>query len=242
MVDLSWGGYSNGRIPPTELTEVENFAPISGTHSSTTVLSNLLRADAAKQCRALQEAFRARFSKSLDVSEAYRTIYTQQAYKDDENRGTGATAATPGTSIHGWALAVDFGSGVATFGSPEKVWMDENAPKYGYNPRGNDFNEAWHFEFTLTPTIISAGVGTPTPIEDDDDMPLSDADIAKIKTAVLSDTRMKTLFNQSQNSAERTAALVTAVADLPKAVWSFLLANKSSASANLRLIYKAVVK
>lgn len=241
MVDLSWGGYSNGQIPPTELTEVENFAPIPGTHSATTVLSNLLRADAARQCRALQAAFRAHFSKPLNVSEGYRTLYTQRAYKDDELRGTGAKAADPGTSIHGWALAVDFGSGVATFGSPEKVWMDDNAPNYGFNPRGNDFNEAWHFEFTLTPTIIGAGVGTPTPIEDDD-MPLSDADIAKIKTAVLSDTRMKTLFNQSQNSAERTAALVTAVADLPKAIWSFVLANKSSASANLRLIYKAVVK
>jgi len=115
MSSLTWGGYNNGQIPPTALAAVSNFVPLSGTHSGTTVLSNLLRADAAKQCKLLQAAFKAHFHKNLNVSEGYRTITTQRQYKADQSR-TGVVAATPGTSIHGWALAVDFGSGVATYG------------------------------------------------------------------------------------------------------------------------------
>jgi hypothetical protein len=57
-------------------------------------------------------------------------------------------AAYPGTSVHGLAYAIDFGSHVDEYGSPQKIWMDANAPAYGWLPTGNSFSpkEAWHYQ------------------------------------------------------------------------------------------------
>lgn len=149
----SWGGYTNGKIPLSALTQVPN---------------GWMRPDAAKGYNAFSAAFKAKFKKSLGVTEGYRTYATQKAlftarnspHTKPQNNDTEwagkywtrkphtSVAAVPGTSVHGWALAADFGSNVNKAGSAEKKWADANGPKYGWSPVGNSFGEPWHFEFT----------------------------------------------------------------------------------------------
>lgn len=152
----AWGGYSNGKIPLTSLTKVTN---------------GWLRTDAAKGYSSFSAAFNSKFKKPLSVSEGYRSYTTQKAiftsrnsphtkpqHNDTEWAGKYWTrkpgtslAAIPGTSVHGWALAVDFGANVQKAGTAEKKWADANGPKYGWYPVGNSYGEPWHFEFTPLP-------------------------------------------------------------------------------------------
>ena len=60
--------------------------------------------------------------------------------------------AVPGTSNHGWGLAVDLGGGVNRFGTAQHEWMRANGPGHGFvHPawaqRGGSNPEAWHWEF-----------------------------------------------------------------------------------------------
>ena len=56
-----------------------------------------------------------------------------------------ALAAVPGTSNHGWALAVDLCGGINVAGTAEWRWMTANAGRYGFvedTPR-----EPWHWVY-----------------------------------------------------------------------------------------------
>ena len=64
----------------------------------------------------------------------------------------GYFAAVPGTSNHGWGLALDLGGGVQDYGTAQYEWMRANAPAFGFdNPEwaraGGSKNEPWHWEF-----------------------------------------------------------------------------------------------
>ena len=152
---------TNGQLPASDL------AYIPGT--SERVLASLLA-----QTVALRAAFAHRFGRALTVTDAYRTLAEQVAIflaryttsyaasaKIDRRVWNGrtwwrkpgfASAATPGTSVHGWARAIDFGSGVNILGSPEQKWMVANAPRFGwYWPtlyRSAPYLEPWHYEGT----------------------------------------------------------------------------------------------
>jgi len=173
---------SNGRLDRSTLAVVDDFEPLAGTHSSVANGSNLIAIQAVTGLALLSAAFEAKFGKPLIKREVYRPFEIQEQYKADQPR-TGVVAATPGTSVHGWALAVDFASGVETYGSPEKAWTDANAPAYGFDPTGNLWeqrglgnNEAWHFEWNGVPTIISgsttAALSTEHLDNEEDDMAL----------------------------------------------------------------------
>ena len=43
-----------------------------------------------------------------------------------------ALAAVPGTSNHGWGLAVDLCGGIQNFGTPHYTWMKANAGRFGF--------------------------------------------------------------------------------------------------------------
>lgn len=148
----AWGGYTNGNIPVSKLIAVPN---------------GHLRIDAAAGYGSMNKAFKKKFGKDLGVSEAYRSydkqvsIWKARYVKHSKKVANSilfhgkywtkkknvSVAAVPGTSVHGWALALDLNSGVQTAGSAEKRWADKYGPTYGWNPVGNDFGEAWHFEF-----------------------------------------------------------------------------------------------
>ncbi|MBD8080068.1 D-alanyl-D-alanine carboxypeptidase family protein [Cellulosimicrobium arenosum] len=108
-----------------------------------------LRPDAAVALSALNEAFRANFGRDLCLVSSYRSLDTQVSLKGTR----GAFAARPGTSMHGWGLAIDLCS--KETGSREVYdWINLNGPVYGWdNPAwakrgGVGAYEPWHFEYT----------------------------------------------------------------------------------------------
>lgn len=131
------GGYSNGNIPS------EALCPLRYTRD------HRLRADAAKAFNALTEASKASRGVPLCVTDSYRSYSEQVALY----RRKPGLAATPGTSNHGWGVAVDLCGGVERFGSDAHEWMRANAPRFGWvHPswarQGGSKPEAWHWEYT----------------------------------------------------------------------------------------------
>ncbi len=130
-----WGGYPNGFIPLTAL------CPIG-------VGNHVLRCDAAAAFGALNQAYAARFGAPLCVTDSYRTFDAQVRLYAQKP----ALAAVPGTSNHGWGLALDLCGGAQSFGSPQYAWLRANAPSAGWvNPEwawpGRGREEPWHWEF-----------------------------------------------------------------------------------------------
>ena len=106
-----------------------------------------LRPDAAMSLSALNEAFRASFGREMCLVASYRNLDTQYELKASR----GYFAASPGTSMHGWGLAIDLCS-KETGDSAVFSWLWANAPSYGWqNPSwaqlGGSKYEPWHWEF-----------------------------------------------------------------------------------------------
>ncbi|WP_435738393.1 M15 family metallopeptidase [Cellulosimicrobium sp. PMB13] len=132
----STAGYGNGQIPAESLCEL-SFAP-----------GEMLRCDADFQIEALNLKYREAFGTDLSVTDSYRSYGSQVAVKASR----GHFAATPGTSNHGWGLALDLGGGVQSFGSAQYAWLRANGPAFGWdNPEfaraGGSLPEAWHWEY-----------------------------------------------------------------------------------------------
>ena len=109
----------------------------------------MLRCDAAASFRALSSAYADTFGRPVCVSDSYRT-YAEQVRLYGVKP---ALAAVPGTSNHGWALAVDLCDGIQSFASRQYAWMAAHAPAFGWsNPPwarpGQGREEPWHWEFT----------------------------------------------------------------------------------------------
>ena len=130
--------------------------------------------DAAASLNRLAIAFEAHFGKPLYLSDAYRTLAEQKRLKITK----GAYAASPGTSNHGWGLAIDMASRINVDGSDEHRWMEAYGPYYGwinpwwaenYIPRDGQ-HEPWHWEFHSN-LDHSADNSPPTPTPTEDDMP-----------------------------------------------------------------------
>ncbi|PZF83182.1 hypothetical protein C1I92_13790 [Jiangella anatolica] len=110
-----------------------------------------LRPDAAASFVALDAFYRAETGEGLIecVTDSYRSY---EAQVDVADRKPGL-AAEPGTSEHGWGLAVDVGCGANSFDGALYDWLDDNADEFGWeNPDwarpGGSTPEPWHWEFT----------------------------------------------------------------------------------------------
>ncbi|QDW61861.1 M15 family metallopeptidase [Oerskovia sp. KBS0722] len=147
--------YANGQLPDSALCPL-GFAP-----------GQSLRCDAAEQLEALAAEYQKAFGKPLRITDSYRSYDDQVAVKAAKP----FLAAVPGTSQHGWGLAIDVGSPVSTGASAEYRWMRLHAPDYGWDnptwarPDGRK-PEPWHFEFYAAgamPDRYTPGAeGTPT--------------------------------------------------------------------------------
>jgi cell wall-associated NlpC family hydrolase len=133
-VDLpsgGWSGYPNGLIPATALCGIG-------------IGSHRLRCDAAQSFVMMQAAY----GKPLCVTDSYRTFEEQVRLYGVKP----SLAAVPGTSNHGWGLALDLCGGAQSFGTPEYAWLAANAGRFGWrNPPwawpGHGREEPWHWEF-----------------------------------------------------------------------------------------------
>jgi hypothetical protein len=130
-----WGGYTNGEVDEAALCDA------TGT-------GHRLRCDAAVGFRLLSAAYQQRFASALCITDSYRDRTSQdrlfQVKRD--------LAARPGTSNHGWGLAVDLCGGVDTFGTPQHDWVATTGPTFGWvHPdwatEGGSRPEPWHFEY-----------------------------------------------------------------------------------------------
>lgn len=141
-----WGGYDNGRIPPNQLQI------IPWTKDQSWIGSMYLRPDAAQSLIKMSAAFAEEFGYELPINDAYRSFARQV----EAQHQYGGNAATPGTSNHGWALAVDFGTqshNTIAYDDATYAWLKEHAGTYGWvhpawaEPGGVGPHEAWHWEF-----------------------------------------------------------------------------------------------
>ena len=105
---------------------------------------NYLRADAALALAELNAQFKAKFGRSLCIQQGYRSYADQVRIRALR----GYMAASPGTSMHGWGLAIDLCSGDDS-GAP-KAWLDANASAFSFeNPAWAKYRkfEPWHWEY-----------------------------------------------------------------------------------------------
>lgn len=120
----------NGRLDTSKLKS------IGGGH--------LLRPDAADAYLRMEQAARAD-GITWTVTDSYRT-YAQQV--DCVRRkglySQGGKCAKPGTSRHGWGLAVDLGGGANSNGTPQNNWLRQNAGRFGFRTIPK---EPWHWQF-----------------------------------------------------------------------------------------------
>ncbi|MCO7222034.1 D-alanyl-D-alanine carboxypeptidase family protein [Klenkia sp. PcliD-1-E] len=130
-----WGGYPNGLIPPSAL------CPLG-------VGGHALRCDAAAAYRAMSAAYAARFGSPLCITDSYRSYASQVTLYGQKP----ALAAVPGTSNHGWGLAVDLCGGIESYSTAQYAWMVADAGRFGFiHPTwadpGNGREEPWHWEY-----------------------------------------------------------------------------------------------
>lgn len=120
--------YGNGRIPmgvlaPVGVGDFRLWAPAAQAFAQ-------MRSDAA------------RAGVDIGVTSTYRSYDAQVANAKEKGLySQGGWAAEPGTSLHGWGLAVDVDATPATL-----QWMRDNASRYGWVqdvPR-----EPWHWDFS----------------------------------------------------------------------------------------------
>ena len=107
-----------------------------------------LRADAAATFVAMNAAYTATFGEGICITDSYRSYGAQQSLYWQKP----GLAAQPGTSNHGWGIAVDVFCGVESYDSAEHAWLTEHGDDYGWiNPdwaqSGGSRPEPWHWEF-----------------------------------------------------------------------------------------------
>ncbi len=121
------------------------------------------RKDAATALDALRNEYRSARGKTLIINDGYRDYAGQEQALRDYGR---PRAAIPGTSNHGWALAVDFGGTI--YNGPnndDHRWLQANAGRFGWWWAGQyfDYFEPWHWEYNGTYKPPSGPDPTPEP-------------------------------------------------------------------------------
>ena len=80
-----------------------------------------------------RRAFAGAFGAPICITDSYRTYAAQVRLYGQKP----ALAAVPGTSNHGWGLAVDLCGGIEAFGTPQYAWMTANSGRFGFlHPTG----------------------------------------------------------------------------------------------------------
>ena len=126
-IPVALAAYGNGRVPSSALQEVGSTG-------------HRLWAPAAEQLdRLVQDARRA--GVHIGITDSYRSYEAQVDVAERKGLySQGGLAAVPGTSDHGWGMAVDL-----DLNAEAQAWMRRHGPAYGFHedtPR-----EPWHWGF-----------------------------------------------------------------------------------------------
>jgi D-alanyl-D-alanine carboxypeptidase len=129
-------GHPNGQLP------VEALCALPGPDG------HQLRPDAARALVTLGAAYAAELGEPLCLTDSYRSLGSQQALAARKP----GLAARPGTSEHGWGLAVDVGCGAESYDTPQNAWLVDNAGRFGWGQpawaqKGGARQEPWHWEY-----------------------------------------------------------------------------------------------
>lgn len=141
-------GYPNGQIPASALRG--------------TVVGGSLRDDASKSMDRMALQYATDFGRSLVATDTYRSLAAQWTLWNGPKR---VLAAYPGTSNHGWGLAVDLSSGFPSWTSDSQLWFKAKGGLFGWvspgwaTPGHKEFqkSEPWHKEFH--PDLDRSGKG-----------------------------------------------------------------------------------
>ncbi len=148
-----WGGYKNGEIPLSARTELPFAGACIEGYGRSSKGPNYLHPKATISMIELNRRYKEQFGNDIFFTNCYRDVPEQQRAWDNEPAGY---AARPGTSNHGWALAVDIRASRTkkmTYDSAEYKWLMENAYKVGWvNPPSmrqgaSGPDEPWHWEY-----------------------------------------------------------------------------------------------
>lgn len=111
---------------------------------------NLIAGPALGDLTKMNQAFKKKFGRNLEIDLTYRTRGTQEyLYRELGSM----IAAKPGTSNHGWGLAIDFPeTRDYGFGGKYHLWLKAYSKRYGWvhhkvYEEGSPYAEAWHFEY-----------------------------------------------------------------------------------------------
>lgn len=168
--ELVAAGYENGRLPDEALVTVST----QGSHPC-----RVVDIGGAPEMWALLVSVALADGVDIEGGWCYRTYEEQLAVWTSRQCFISGNCdgnpfpptAEPGTSVHGWGLAIDvWGAGDQTLScmSPEFIWMQNNGPRFGWvHPSwarcGGTGEEPWHWEFAgnpLTTETTGAGPGS----------------------------------------------------------------------------------
>lgn len=128
---------TNGHLPASVMTPVSWATDSRGD-------GYWLVTPATAALEQLDAAFRAEFGHHLDIDLAYRDLATQEAMY----AALGPTvAAYPGTSNHGWGIAIDVPELPCEYGlhTPQRDWLVAHGPTWHWFPNPYEY---WHFDYT----------------------------------------------------------------------------------------------
>jgi hypothetical protein len=161
VTQLEAAGYENGRLPNQALGTVSgrlgrecSLAKVGGANLAWSALTEAAANEGVK----------------VEGGYCYRTLEAQAAAWNGRHCYIPGNCdgdpypptATPGTSMHGWGLAVDVlgATGLLTCSSQAHLWLQMRAPRFGWvHPEwarcGQAGTEPWHWEYVGT-DLLSA--------------------------------------------------------------------------------------
>ncbi len=157
---------SEAVVVTTGIPNCSPSTPIKGTNGRVAASSlcalpqrgQSLAAEAALGWNAMNSYFRTTFGRNICLDDSYRTL--QQQFGTRATRGY--LAARPGTSMHGWGLAVDICK--EDLRGAKGEWLRANAKTFGWeNPYWAKTSkyEPWHWEyFPLTARYYDSSWGS----------------------------------------------------------------------------------
>jgi D-alanyl-D-alanine carboxypeptidase len=120
--------YDNGRIPADALTQIGSTGHRLAAPAATAMEGLLREAGRDGVTIGITDSYRS-YDEQVDLARR-KGLYAQ-----------GGLAAAPGTSDHGWGLAVDL-----DLDAKAQAWMRANAGRFGFTE--NTPREPWHWKFT----------------------------------------------------------------------------------------------